>query len=54
MNGCSGECDQGRKTCKTPQACFIPEEDLETKFDWEPIVAIALTIAMAVGWMIWR
>lgn len=26
IKGCSGECDQGKRPCPTPQACQVSEE----------------------------
>lgn len=54
---CTGECEQGRKPCRTPQACFLPDDEIkEPKIDWwfigTNIVMILIVVAGAV-WTLW-
>lgn len=53
MNPCNGNCDQGRKECPTPQACFLPEADLELSVDWAFVLFHAALVLVAVLGVIW-
>lgn len=43
QKGCSGACDQGRKTCVTPYACEL-EEKIERKEYEKAVQNLILTI----------
>jgi hypothetical protein len=45
---CSGACEQGRKPCTAPDACFAPEpEDMHDGMG-AVVVPVAVTAALAV------
>lgn len=54
MTGCTGECQQGRKQCPTPQACFLPDKDLEEpKIDWAFVAYNAIMILIVIAGVVW-
>ena len=60
MPSCTGACDQGRKPCQAPQACYHDEDG-----DWEPLtwrecwdmyaapVAVVLAALGAAVYAVW-
>lgn len=53
--GCvSGGCQQGRRPCPTPDACWVEVEEDERSLTalilWAAVVATALTLMLAVVW----
>ena len=52
LPACSGNCDQGRKLCVTPDACRLPEDcepgEGSGVFVWPAVMALALFAVLAV------
>jgi hypothetical protein len=45
---CSSDCDQGRRSCSTPQACLLPEDDHDNLRPARGFVAaLLITAALA-------
>lgn len=53
MTGCTGECQQGRKQCPTPQACFLSDEEIEPKIDWAFVAYNAIMILIVIAGVVW-
>ena len=56
IKGCSGECEQGKNPCPTPQACQVPHElpsikDLliATWFKYFALAVIAISLGLLLG-----
>jgi hypothetical protein len=54
--GCSGECEQGRNPCPTPQACQVSEELptiqellLATWFKYFALAVIAISLGLLIS-----
>ena len=53
LPACSGNCDQGRKPCITPEACRLPDDEAKMGdgagvFVWPAVMALALFAVLAV------
>lgn len=57
MTHCTGQCQQGKKLCPTPQACFLPDQELEDPpVDWAFIaynVVLILIVIAGAAWTLW-
>ena len=57
---CSGECDQGRRKCRTPDACRLPEdsefgalEGLARGSGWIALSWLAVALCAGLAWLAW-
>ena len=51
--GCQDQCRQGRKKCPCPQACEMPEEEMDkyiTRVVWVMISAVLFALWVAFFW----
>lgn len=49
LTGCSGPCEQGRRKCPHPDACFRPEDPAMTTQLAQAIALVAVTVLLLVS-----
>lgn len=47
---CTGPCEQGKRECKTPEACRLPEPDLFEVVVWPVGVIVCLLFWWAIAY----